>query len=80
MLAKAVFPDSSLPHSPWSNTAGKDLLLICSPMPFVITFITCTVEWARHGARHICAWSASISVEQSCCMRLVIYHIRKRSQ
>jgi len=40
MLAKAEFPDSSLPNSPWSKTAGKDLLLICSPMPFIHSYIS----------------------------------------
>jgi hypothetical protein len=53
MLAKAEFPESSLAHGPWSDTAGKDLLLICSPMPYINSFIAYLVEGAHHGARHI---------------------------
>ena len=74
MLAKAEFPDSSLPNSPWSKTAGKDLLLICSPMPFIHSYISYMAERARQGARRTCSWLVCIGIEQSMAYALGVQH------
>ena len=74
MLAKAEFPDSSLPNSPWSKTAGKDLLLICSPKPFIDSFITYMAGRALHGARDICSWLVCIGIQQSVAHALGVQH------
>ena len=79
MLAEAEFPESSLAHGPWSNTAGKDLLLICSPMPYINSFIAYLAEMAHRGARRIRTRLASARCK-ACVKRLVWWHIRKHVQ